>query len=71
MNDFLKNLNSDAGWRKTIGDLGKSARPIIPEYVVSSSIEEREMLLETIKIKTGERRGFDTLYRLLTGETPL
>lgn len=69
MNDFFKALNADAQWRKEIASL-KGARPIIPKYTVCASVEERETLIETIKIKTGEQKGFDLLYQLITGETP-
>jgi len=69
MNDFFKSLNADAMWRQEIAAL-KSARPIIPHYTVCQSVEERETLIENIKIKTGERKGFDLLYQLITGETP-
>lgn len=69
MNQYFKALNADAQWRKEVQAL-KAARPIVPEYTVCSSVEERETLIETIKVKTGERKGFDLLFSLLTGETP-
>ncbi|UOF80953.1 hypothetical protein [Caudoviricetes sp.] len=70
MNDYFKRLNAEPQWRKAIAELGKSARPIVPEYTVCQSVEERQTLIENIKIKTGERKGFDLLFQLLTGESP-
>lgn len=68
MNDYFKRLNAEPQWRKEVQGLAKVARPVIPEYTVCHSVEERETLIETIKIKTGERKGFDMLYQLLTGD---
>ena len=70
MNEYFKHLNADPGWRKAIAEIGRTVRPIVPQYSLCRSMEEREMLIEEIKIKTGERKGFDLLFQLLTGENP-
>lgn len=70
MNDYFKKLNSEPMFRKQMEELQAKFRPIIPEYAPSPSIEERDKLIETIKFKTGERKGFDLFYQLITGETP-
>lgn len=70
MNDYQKAVRADPKFRAMMQDLAKSNRPIVPKYSVCSNVEERETLIETIKIKTGEQKGFDLLAQLLTGETP-
>ena len=70
MNDYLKALRADTPFRNEMKKLYEKSRPIIPKYTVCETVEERETLIEKIKIKTGEQAGFDMLYQLLTGETP-
>ena len=70
MNDYFKRLNAEPQWRKEVAALAKAARPIVPQYHECKSIEERETLIETIKFKTAERKGFDMLMQLITGEVP-
>ena len=45
-------------------------RPVIPRYVVTETMQERELLIEQIKCQTFKQDGFDLLYRLLTGSNP-
>jgi hypothetical protein len=70
MSEYLKALKADTPFRDAMKKVRERSRPIVPKYTVCETVEQRESLIENIKIKTGEQAGFDMLYQLLTGESP-
>lgn len=64
---FLGQLRNDQKFRHVMREL-KSLRPVIPAYQPQVSQEANQQLLEQIKFDSGQVKGFDSIYRFLTGD---
>jgi hypothetical protein len=63
---LLKELLEDPRFQMVMAE-GSKQRPLVPAYLPSAVRADSDALIEQIKFLSGQQRGFDLLYGILTG----